>query len=224
MKYRFAFLCRTLLLLFSLLAIAPAWAADVAADEPPPFLFAVEDVFAIAGRGPMVLGRVVRGEIQVGDEIEIIGLRDAKKAAVVELQKERKAAQSVSSGDACAILLRGVERQEIERGQVLAKPGSIAAHRNFRAEIHLLSADEGGRRTPISRKYRPQFIFHGVGVSGTIEDLGEVETANPGDIVQAGIALEKLVALEDGLSFSIREGGREVGTGKITQIKTGETL
>ncbi len=184
-----------------------------------PFLMPVEDVFTITGRGTVGTGRVERGKIKVGEEVEIVGLQEkAKKTVVTGIEMFRKLLDEGLAGDNIGVLLRGVERNDIERGQVLAKPGSIKPHKKFKAEVYVLSKEEGGRHTPFFANYRPQFYFRTTDVTGTIKLPEGVEMVMPGDNVQMDVELITPIACEEGLRFAIREGGRTVGAGVVTSI------
>jgi elongation factor Tu len=184
-----------------------------------PFLMPVEDVFTITGRGTVGTGRVERGQVKVGEEIEIVGLQDkARKSVVTGIEMFRKLLDLGIAGDNIGVLLRGIERNEIERGQVLAKPGSIKPHTKFKAEVYVLSKEEGGRHTPFFANYRPQFYFRTTDVTGTIQLPEGVEMVMPGDNVQMNVELITPIACEEGLRFAIREGGRTVGAGVVTSI------
>jgi elongation factor Tu len=184
-----------------------------------PFLMPIEDVFTITGRGTVGTGRVERGQVKVGEEIEIVGLQEAtKKSVVTGIEMFRKLLDSGVAGDNIGVLLRGIERNDIERGQVLAKPGSIKPHKKFKAEVYILSKEEGGRHTPFFANYRPQFYFRTTDVTGTIKLPEGVEMVMPGDNVQMDVELITPVACEEGLRFAIREGGRTVGAGVVTGV------
>jgi len=184
-----------------------------------PFLMPVEDVFTITGRGTVGTGRVERGQVKVGEEIEIVGLSDkARKSTVTGIEMFRKLLDMGIAGDNIGVLLRGIERTDIERGQVLAKPGSIKPHTKFKAEVYVLSKEEGGRHTPFFANYRPQFYFRTTDVTGTIKLPEGVEMVMPGDNVQMDVELITPIACEEGLRFAIREGGRTVGAGVVTSI------
>ena len=184
-----------------------------------PFLMPVEDVFTITGRGTVGTGRVERGQVKVGEEVEIVGLTDkARKSTVTGIEMFRKLLDFGIAGDNIGVLLRGIERNEIERGQVLAKPGSIKPHTKFKAEVYVLSKEEGGRHTPFFANYRPQFYFRTTDVTGTIKLPEGVEMIMPGDNVQMDVELITPIACEEGLRFAIREGGRTVGAGVVTAI------
>ena len=183
-----------------------------------PFLMPVEDVFSISGRGTVVTGRIERGIVKVGDEIEIIGLKPTIKTTCTGVEMFRKLLDQGQAGDNVGVLLRGTKREEVERGQVLAKPGSINPHTKFTAEIYVLSKDEGGRHTPFFKGYRPQFYFRTTDVTGSVELPAGTEMVMPGDNVSITVALIQPIAMEDGLRFAIREGGRTVGAGVVAKI------
>ena len=184
-----------------------------------PFLMPVEDVFTITGRGTVATGRVERGAIKVGDEVQIVGLREeTKKTVVTGVEMFRKLLDSAMAGDNIGVLLRGVERKEIERGQVLAKPGSITPHTKFESKVYVLTKEEGGRHTPFFNGYRPQFYFRTTDVTGIAHLPAGTEMVMPGDSIEMSIELITSVAMEEGLRFAIREGGRTVGSGVITKI------
>ena len=187
-------------------------------EEDKPFLMAIEDVFSIEGRGTVATGRIERGVIKVGEEVEIVGLAgESAKTTVTGVEMFRKLLDEGRAGDNVGCLLRGVKRGEIERGQVLAKPGSITPHTKFEAEVYCLSKDEGGRHTPFFSGYRPQFYFRTTDVTGTANLVG-AEMCMPGDNVRVTIELHKPIAMDDGVRFAIREGGRTVGSGVVTKI------
>ncbi|MBM7555091.1 elongation factor Tu [Thalassobacillus pellis] len=188
-------------------------------DTDKPFMMPVEDVFSITGRGTVATGRVERGQVKVGDEIEIIGLApEAKKTTVTGVEMFRKLLDYAEAGDNIGALLRGVAREDINRGQVLAKPGSITPHTKFRAEVYVLSKEEGGRHTPFFTNYRPQFYFRTTDVTGVCQLPEGVEMVMPGDNVEMTVELISPIAIEDGTKFSIREGGRTVGAGVVAEI------
>jgi len=188
-------------------------------ETDKPFLMPIEDVFSITGRGTVVTGRVERGVVKIQDEIEIIGLKDdTKKSVVTGVEMFRKLLDSGMAGDNIGVLLRGVGKEEVERGQVLAKPGSIKAHKNFRGRVYILQKEEGGRHTPFFKGYRPQFYLRTTDVTGDIELPEGVEMVMPGDEIDIKVQLIMPVAMEKGLRFAIREGGRTVGAGVITDI------
>ena len=182
------------------------------------FLMPIEDVFSISGRGTVVTGRIERGIVNVGDEIEIIGIKDTEKTTCTGVEMFRKLLDEGRAGENVGILLRGTKREEVERGQVLAKPGSILPHTKFEAEVYVLSKDEGGRHTPFFKGYRPQFYFRTTDVTGACELPEGVEMVMPGDNVQMVVTLIAPIAMEDGLRFAIREGGRTVGAGVVAKI------
>ena len=183
-----------------------------------PFLMPVEDVFSISGRGTVVTGRVERGVIKVGEEIEIIGLKDTVKTVCTGVEMFRKLLDQGQAGDNVGILLRGTKREDVERGQVLAKPGSITPHTKFDAEVYVLSKDEGGRHTPFFNGYRPQFYFRTTDVTGSVELPKGTEMVMPGDNTQMVVTLIQPIAMEEGLRFAIREGGRTVGAGVVPKV------
>jgi elongation factor Tu len=187
-------------------------------EEDKPFLMAVEDVFSIEGRGTVATGRIERGVVRVGDEVEIVGLTDEpRKTTVTGVEMFRKVLEEGRAGDNVGCLLRGIKRDEIERGQVLAKPGSVKPHRKFEAEVYCLSKDEGGRHTPFFSGYRPQFYFRTTDVTGTA-NLVNAEMCMPGDNVRLQVELLKPIAMDEGVRFAIREGGKTVGSGVVTKI------
>ncbi len=183
-----------------------------------PFLMPIEDVFSIAGRGTVVTGRIERGVIKVGEEIEVIGIADTSKTTCTGVEMFRKFLDEGRAGENCGILLRGTKREEVQRGQVLAKPGTVKPHTKFESEIYVLSKDEGGRHTPFFKGYRPQFYFRTTDVTGACELPEGTEMVMPGDNVQMTIELIHPIAMEDGLRFAIREGGRTVGAGVVAKI------
>ena len=182
------------------------------------FLMPVEDVFSISGRGTVVTGRIERGVVNVGDEIEIVGVKDTATTTCTGVEMFRKLLDQGLAGDNVGILLRGTKREEVERGQVLAKPGSITPHTKFEAEVYILSKDEGGRHTPFFKGYRPQFYFRTTDVTGMVELPKDVEMVMPGDNIKMVVELIAPIAMEDGLRFAIREGGRTVGAGVVAKI------
>jgi len=187
-------------------------------DTEKPFLMAIEDVFSITGRGTVVTGRVEQGVLKKMEEVEIVGIHDTRKTTATDLEMFRKLLDEVQAGDNVGILLRGIDKDEVERGQVLAKPGSVTPHTNFEAQVYVLSKEEGGRHTPFFNGYRPQFYFRTTDVTGTANLPGGVEMVMPGDNVQMTVELIAPIAMEDGLRFAIREGGRTVGAGRVTKI------
>jgi elongation factor Tu len=198
-------------------------ALDTYVPEPEritdgPYLMPVEDVFSISGRGTVVTGRIERGIIKVGEEIAIVGIKDTQKTTCTGVEMFRKLLDQGQAGDNVGILLRGTKREEVERGQVLAKPGSITPHTKFECEVYILSKDEGGRHTPFFKGYRPQFYFRTTDVTGACELPSGVEMVMPGDNVKMEVTLIAPIAMEDGLRFAIREGGRTVGAGVVSKI------
>jgi elongation factor Tu len=187
-------------------------------DIDKPFLMPVEDVFSISGRGTVVTGRIERGIIKVGDEIEIVGIRPTQKTTVTGVEMFRKLLDQGQAGDNAGLLLRGTKRDDVERGQVLCKPGSINPHTDFEAEVYVLSKDEGGRHTPFFKGYRPQFYFRTTDITGAVELPEGVEMVMPGDNVKMVVSLINPVAMDEGLRFAIREGGRTVGAGVVSKI------
>ena len=183
-----------------------------------PFLMPVEDVFSITGRGTVVTGRVEQGVLKKMEEVEIVGLRESRKTTATDLEMFRKLLDDVQAGDNIGVLLRGIDKDEVERGQVLAKPGSITPHTEFAAQVYVLSKDEGGRHTPFFSNYKPQFYFRTTDVTGTIQLEQGVEMVMPGDNTEMNVTLEKPIAMDEGLRFAIREGGRTVGAGTVTKI------
>jgi len=190
-------------------------------DRPKdlPFLMPIEDVFSISGRGTVVTGRVERGIVNVGDEVEIVGLKDTSKTVVTGVEMFRKLLDSGEAGDNVGCLLRGVDREEVERGQVLAQPGSITPHTQFTAEAYILTKEEGGRHTPFFSNYRPQFYFRTTDVTGSVVLPDGTEMVMPGDNITMEVTLIQPIAMDDGLRFAIREGGRTVGAGVVASIK-----
>ncbi len=183
-----------------------------------PFLMPVEDVFSISGRGTVVTGRIDRGIVNVGDEVEIVGLKDTEKTTCTGVEMFRKLLDEGRAGDNVGVLLRGTKREDVERGQVLAKPGSITPHTKFEAEVYILTKDEGGRHTPFFKGYRPQFYFRTTDVTGAVELPEGTEMVMPGDNIQMKVELIAPIAMEEGLRFAIREGGRTVGAGVVAKI------
>ena len=189
-----------------------------AREVDKPFLMPVEDIFSISGRGTVATGRIERGQVKVGEEVEIIGIRPTRKTVVTGVEMFKKLLDSGMAGDNVGLLLRGVERKEIERGQVIAKPGSITPHTKFKAEVYVLTKEEGGRHTPFFSGYRPQFYFRTTDVTGIAELAEGVEMVMPGDNSQLTIELIAPIAMEKGLRFAIREGGRTVGAGTVSEV------
>jgi elongation factor Tu len=187
-------------------------------DIDKPFLMPIEDVFSISGRGTVVTGRVERGIVRVGDEVEIVGIRSTSKTTCTGVEMFRKLLDQGQAGDNVGVLLRGTKRDEVERGQVLAKPGTITPHTRFEAEVYVLSKDEGGRHTPFFKGYRPQFYFRTTDVTGAVDLPEGVEMVMPGDNIQMVVSLIAPIAMEEGLRFAVREGGRTVGAGVVAKI------
>ncbi len=201
-----------------LMEAVDTWIPTPERELDKPFLMPVEDVFSIKGRGTVVTGRIERGQIKIGDEIEIIGIKDTKKTVVTGIEMFHKQLESGQAGDNAGVLLRGVEKDDIERGQVLAKPGSVTPHAEFEAEAIILSKDEGGRHTPLFTGYKPQFYVRTTDVTGELTLPEGVEMVMPGDSTKMTVKLITPVAMEEGLRFAIREGGKTVGAGVITKI------
>ena len=187
-------------------------------DVDLPFLMSIEDVFSITGRGTVVTGRVERGTLQKMSEVEIVGIHDTKKTVATDLEMFRKLLDEIRAGDNVGVLLRGIDKEEVERGQVLAKPGSITPHTNFTAQVYVLSKEEGGRHTPFFDGYRPQFYFRTTDVTGSAALPEGVEMVMPGDNIEMSVELIAPIAMEEGLRFAIREGGRTVGAGRVAKI------
>src|SRR5690349_4141645 len=204
--------------ILKLMAALDAYIPEPQRVTDKPFLMPVEDVFSISGRGTVVTGRIERGIIKVGDEVEIIGLRDTTKTIVTGVEMFRKLLDQGQAGDNVGCLLRGTKKDEIERGQVLCKPGSITPHTNYKAEVYVLKKEEGGRHTPFFTGYRPQFYFRTTDVTGVAKLPEGVEMVMPGDNVQMEIELIQPIAMDQGLRFAIREGGRTVGSGVVSEI------
>ncbi len=205
--------------IMELMDAVDTWVPDPQRDTDKPFLMPVEDVFTITGRGTVATGRVERGTLHLNDEVEIIGVKEAtKKTVVTGIEMFRKLLDEAQAGDNIGALLRGVQRTEIVRGQVLAKPGSVKCHTKFTAQVYVLTKDEGGRHTPFFNNYRPQFYFRTTDVTGVIELPAGTEMCMPGDNVEMTIELIHPIAMEQGLTFAIREGGRTVGSGRVASI------
>ncbi len=201
-----------------LMAAVDSWIPQPARPLDKPFLMPIEDVFSISGRGTVVTGRVEQGVVKVGEEVEIVGLKDTKKTVCTGVEMFRKLLDQGEAGDNIGALIRGVGREEVERGQVLCKPGSIKPHTEFSSEVYVLSKEEGGRHTPFFANYRPQFYFRTTDVTGEVVLPEGTEMVMPGDNVQLGVKLIAPIAMEQGLRFSIREGGRTVGSGVVASI------
>jgi elongation factor Tu len=187
-------------------------------DIEKSFLMPIEDVFSISGRGTVVTGRVERGRVKVGEEVEIVGIKDTVKTTCTGVEMFRKLLDEGVAGDNVGVLLRGTKREDVERGQVLAAPGSIKPHTHFEAEIYVLSKDEGGRHTPFFNGYRPQFYFRTTDVTGSVELPSGVEMVMPGDNIKVTVKLINPIAMEEGLRFAVREGGRTVGAGVVSKV------
>ena len=194
------------------------WIETPVRDTDKPFLMPIEDVFTITGRGTVVTGRVERGQLKLNDEVEIVGIKPTKKTVVTGIEMFRKQLDYAEAGDNAGVLLRGISREEVERGQVLAKPGSVTPHTKFKATVYVLSKEEGGRHTPFFTNYRPQFYFRTTDVTGVIELPQGTEMVMPGDNVEFTVELIAPIAIENGTKFSIREGGRTVGAGNVSEI------
>ena len=201
-----------------LLDAVDEWIPTPERDTDKPFLMSIEDVFTITGRGTVVTGRVERGQLKLNDEVEIVGLHDTKKTVVTGIEMFRKQLDYAEAGDNAGVLLRGISREEVQRGQVLAKPGTVTPHTTFECEVYVLSKEEGGRHTPFFSNYRPQFYFRTTDVTGVVTLPEGTEMVMPGDNVKMHIELIAPIALEEGTKFSIREGGRTVGAGIVTKI------
>ncbi|NLC95999.1 MAG: elongation factor Tu [Erysipelotrichaceae bacterium] len=201
-----------------LMEAVDTWIPTPTHETDKPFLMAVEDVFTITGRGTVATGRVERGKLKLNEEVEIVGINPTKKTVVTGIEMFRKLLDYAEAGDNIGALLRGVNRDEVERGQVLAKPGSVTPHKNFKAQVYVLSKEEGGRHTPFVSNYRPQFYFRTTDVTGIIKLPEGVEMVMPGDNIEMIVELISPIAIEQGTKFSIREGGRTVGSGNITSI------
>ena len=204
--------------IIELMAAVDSYVQEPVRDTDKPFLMSVEDVFTISGRGTVATGRVERGTLQLNEEVEIIGIRPTRKTVVTGIEMFHKQLDKALAGDNLGALLRGVNRDEIERGQVLAKPGTVQPHTQFKAQVYILSKEEGGRHTPFVENYRPQFYFRTTDVTGTIKLPEGVDMVMPGDNVEMTVDLGAPIAIEQGTTFSIREGGRTVGAGNVTEI------
>ena len=194
------------------------WIPTPERDHDKPFLMSIEDVFTITGRGTVVTGRVERGQLKLNDEVEIVGIKPTQKTVVTGIEMFKKQLDYAEAGDNAGVLLRGISRDQVERGQVLAKPGSVTPHKKFSAQVYVLSKEEGGRHTPFFANYRPQFYFRTTDVTGVIELPQGVEMVMPGDDVNMTVELIHPIAIENGTKFSIREGGRTVGAGVVSEI------
>ena len=201
-----------------LLDACDSYVPEPAREVEKPFLMSIEDVFSITGRGTVVTGRVDRGVLKKMEEVEIVGIRPTRKTVATDLEMFRKLLDEVRAGDNVGVLLRGIDKDEVERGQVLAKPGTITPHTEFTSQVYVLSKDEGGRHTPFFNGYRPQFYFRTTDITGTAQLPEGVEMVMPGDNVEMTVQLIAPIAMEEGLRFAIREGGRTVGAGRVTKI------
>ncbi len=204
--------------IFKLMEVCDSFIPEPVREIDKPFLMPVEDVFTISGRGTVVTGRVERGQVKVGEEVEIVGFKDTVKTTVTGVEMFRKLLDEGRAGDNIGALLRGVKREDVERGQVLCKPGSILPHKQFKAEVYVLKKEEGGRHTPFFNGYRPQFYFRTTDVTGNVKLPEGVEMCMPGDNINIDVELQTPIACEEGLRFAIREGGRTVGAGVVTKI------
>ena len=201
-----------------LMAAVDTWIETPQRDTDKPFLMSIEDVFTITGRGTVVTGRVERGRLNLNEEVEIVGIKPTQKSVVTGIEMFRKQLEYAEAGDNAGVLLRGINREDVERGQVLAKPGTVTPHKKFKAGVYVLSKEEGGRHTPFFSNYRPQFYFRTTDVTGVIELPQGTEMVMPGDNVDMTVELITPIALENGTKFSIREGGRTVGAGVVSEI------
>ena len=204
--------------ILELMDAVDTWIPNPPREDDKPFLMAIEDTMTITGRGTVATGRVERGVIKLNEPVEIVGIRETQKSVVTGLEMFRKSLDYAQAGDNIGALLRGISRDQIERGQVLAKPGSVNPHAKFKGQVYVLTKEEGGRHTPFVANYRPQFYFRTTDVTGVIEDLGGAEMVMPGDNVEMTVELIHPIAVEQGTKFSIREGGRTVGSGSVTEI------
>ena len=205
--------------IMELLDAMDAWIPEPARDMDKPFLMPVEDVFSIKGRGTVATGRIEQGIVKLNDEVEIVGLKPVQKTVVTGIEAFKKSLDQGQAGDNAGLLLRGIERDQIERGQVIAAPGTITPHTEFDAEVYILKKDEGGRHTPFSKGYKPQFYFRTTDVTGEVELPADKEMVMPGDNVTFKVKLQAPIAMEQGLNFAIREGGKTVGAGVVTKIE-----
>ena len=201
-----------------LMEAVDTWIPTPERDTEKPFLMSIEDVFTITGRGTVVTGRVERGRLNLNDTVEIVGIKDTRSTVVTGIEMFRKQLEFAEAGDNAGVLLRGISREEVERGQVLAKPGSVTPHKKFTAQVYVLSKEEGGRHTPFFANYRPQFYFRTTDVTGVIELPAGVDMVMPGDNIEITVELIHPIAIENGTKFSIREGGRTVGAGNVSNI------
>ena len=201
-----------------LMAAVDSWIETPERDTDKPFLMPIEDVFTITGRGTVVTGRVERGQLKLNEEVEIVGIKETRKSVVTGIEMFRKQLDYAECGDNAGVLLRGIAREDVERGQVLAKPGSVTPHTKFKAQVYVLTKEEGGRHTPFFSNYRPQFYFRTTDVTGVIELPEGTEMVMPGDNIEMTVELIAPIAIENGTKFSIREGGRTVGAGNVSEI------
>ena len=204
--------------IYELMDAVDEWIPTPERDNDKPFLMSIEDVFTITGRGTVVTGRVERGKLNLNDTVEIVGIKPTKSTVVTGIEMFRKQLDFAEAGDNAGVLFRGISREEVERGQVLAKPGSVTPHHKFKAQVYVLSKEEGGRHTPFFANYRPQFYFRTTDVTGVIELPAGVDMVMPGDNVEITVDLIHPIAIENGTKFSIREGGRTVGAGNVSEI------
>jgi elongation factor Tu len=204
--------------IFDLMEACDSYIPEPVRELDKPFLMPVEDVFTISGRGTVSTGRIERGKVKVGEEVEIVGIRDTQKSTITGVEMFRKLLDEGQAGDNVGLLLRGLKREDIERGQVLCKPGSITPHKKFTAQVYILKKEEGGRHTPFFKGYRPQFYFRTTDVTGSVVLPEGVEMVMPGDNIEIIVELHNTIACEDGLKFAIREGGKTVGAGVVTKI------
>jgi elongation factor Tu len=204
--------------ILELMASVDSYIPEPERDIAKPFLMPVEDVMSITGRGTVVTGKVEQGIVNVGDEVEIVGLKDTEKTTVTGIEMFRKLLDQGQAGDNVGVLLRGTKKEDVERGQVLCKPGSITPHTNFDASVYVLTKEEGGRHKPFFSNYRPQFYFRTTDVTGSISLPSGTEMVMPGDNTEMTVELGKPIAMDEGLRFAIREGGRTVGAGRVTKI------
>ena len=204
--------------IYELMDAVDEWIPTPERDNDKPFLMSIEDVFTITGRGTVVTGRVERGKLNLNDTVEIVGIKPTKSTVVTGIEMFRKQLDFAEAGDNAGVLLRGISREEVERGQVLAKPGSVTPHHKFKAQVYVLSKEEGGRHTPFFANYRPQFYFRTTDVTGVIELPAGADMVMPGDNVEITVDLIHPIAIENGTKFSIREGGRTVGAGNVSEI------
>ena len=204
--------------IYELMDAVDEWIPTPERDNDKPFLMSIEDVFTITGRGTVVTGRVERGKLNLNDTVEIVGIKPTKSTVVTGIEMFRKQLDFAEAGDNAGVLLRGISREEVERGQVLAKPGSVTPHHKFKAQVYVLSKEEGGRHTPFFSNYRPQFYFRTTDVTGIIQLPEGVEMVMPGDNIEMTVELIAPIAIEEGTKFSIREGGRTVGAGNVSTI------